>query len=333
MRRTWCRRPISGPTRVSSVSAATPSSRRGCTASPPTAPPPSWAAPKHRHDELLETGPADARPSATPWPGPRPALRDRLDGALATSRPGSAPWSSCATSTTCPTSRSPPSSASPSRPPRCACTVPAASSGSSSSRAAGDEEDARAVLTSRLRRLAERSPAADDTRRARPRAGATSRRACAARPSWRSTASCCEALRTLRTEVLEPAPGLLRRHPRGARGRGRAPRHPLDASRGRRVAYVGGIAAATARRRRRRDRARAAARPPAEPVRRRPRRAADDSPTGLAGTTAIVVRPHRAPRAVAQLVEHRSPKPKVGGSSPSCPAPPRTLPLGSPPWR
>ena len=27
------------------------------------------------------------------------------------------------------------------------------------------------------------------------------------------------------------------------------------------------------------------------------------------------------PRAVAQLVEHRSPKPAVGGSSPSCPAP------------
>ena len=31
-------------------------------------------------------------------------------------------------------------------------------------------------------------------------------------------------------------------------------------------------------------------------------------------------RPDRARRAVAQLVEHRSPKPAVGGSSPSCPA-------------
>src|SRR5690625_517933 len=31
-------------------------------------------------------------------------------------------------------------------------------------------------------------------------------------------------------------------------------------------------------------------------------------------------RPGGPPRAVAQLAEHRSPKPKVGGSSPSCPA-------------
>ena len=31
------------------------------------------------------------------------------------------------------------------------------------------------------------------------------------------------------------------------------------------------------------------------------------------------------PRAVAQLVEHRSPKPKVGGSIPFCPAPFPTL--------
>ena len=34
----------------------------------------------------------------------------------------------------------------------------------------------------------------------------------------------------------------------------------------------------------------------------------------------LLVRPDRARRAVAQLVEHRSPKPAVGGSSPSCPA-------------
>ena len=39
--------------------------------------------------------------------------------------------------------------------------------------------------------------------------GATSSSACAARPSWSSTASCCGPCGTLRTEVLEPAPGLL----------------------------------------------------------------------------------------------------------------------------
>ena len=40
------------------------------------------------------------------------------------------------------------------------------------------------------------------------------------------------------------------------------------------------------------------------------------------GLAAILsgLRPDRARRAVAQLVEHRSPKPAVGGSSPSCPA-------------
>jgi large subunit ribosomal protein L33 len=40
----------------------------------------------------------------------------------------------------------------------------------------------------------------------------------------------------------------------------------------------------------------------------------------------LVALPVALPRAVAQLVEHRSPKPTVGGSSPSCPA---HIPMGA----
>ena len=74
---------------------------------------------------------------------------------------------------------------------------------------------------------------------------ATSSPACAARPSWPSTARCCAPCTTLRTELLEPSPGLLpdilvALEAAGERG---AMRFLLT---GRRAAYLGGIAAATA---------------------------------------------------------------------------------------
>ena len=50
---------------------------------------------------------------------------------------------------------------------------------------------------------------------------------------------------------------------------------------------------------------------------------------GERNSRAILVRQAGPPRrAVAQLVEHRSPKPAVGGSSPSCPAKCRFLQTG-----
>ena len=54
------------------------------------------------------------------------------------------------------------------------------------------------------------------------------------------------ALHTLRTEVLEPAPGPARRDPGQPRGGGRAPRRPLAARRAAGWPTSGGIAAATA---------------------------------------------------------------------------------------
>ena len=122
------------------------------------------------------------------------------------------------------------------------------------------------------------------------------------------------SLRSLRTEVLEPAPGLLPEILAGLEQAGE--RHAIRAVlNGRRAAYLGGIAAATA--------AGAAGRHRA----RQPHRSASSSPAdetrqwGSAGASASVVA-SRPPRAVAQLAEHRSPKPAVGGSIPSCPAHP-----------
>ena len=56
--------------------------------------------------------------------------------------------------------------------------------------------------------------------------------------------------------------------------------------------------------------------------------ASDQRQRGMATTACVAGERNERPaslghpqRAVAQLVEHRSPKPTVGGSSPSCPAP------------
>ena len=250
-------------------------------------------------------------------------------------RPGCGPSSCSATSTTCPTRRSPPSSASPSRRPRCACTGPAASCASTCSPC-----PARRSSTARPRPHASRrrgrrpcgvtrsptgwptSPSGsvelDDAER-----GATSSSACAARPSSCSTASCCAPCGPCAPRCSSPRPGLLADILASLEeaGERRAVRSLLS---GRRAAYVGGIAAAAAAaaaaggalviasRSRRRLAARRLTRP-------------DGSMFGpLSGRLFAILPPWTVPpRAVAQLVEHRSPKPAVGGSSPSCPAPVR----------
>ena len=131
--------------------------------------------------------------------------------------------------------------------PRSASTGPAASCGSGCSRCRGEESRARRtpVQCDQVARPA--FPRSSTAARAGRTGGAraTWTPACAARPSWCSTASCCKALRTLRTDVLEPAPGTLTAilaslEAAGERG---AMRSLLT---GRRAAYVGGIAAATA---------------------------------------------------------------------------------------
>ena len=150
------------------------------------------------------------------------------------------------------------------------------------------------------------------------------------------------ALQRLRTEVLDPAPGPGRRHPGGHS------RRPASATPSARCSPGGGSPTSVAS---------PPPRPPAPPGRsccaaRSPqgtssptspagpggrtggqpaspavpgsayaRHAARD-PTWSIGGSGGYHRPpsNEPPRAVAQLVEHRSPKPAVGGSSPSCPA-------------
>ena len=96
-----------------SGSAATPSSRRGCTGSPPTARPPTSA--KRRPPPPRG---ARATTSSPPTTGPRSTRRRSAERrascgtgsrrrARTTSRRGCGPSSCCATSTTCPTRRSP----------------------------------------------------------------------------------------------------------------------------------------------------------------------------------------------------------------------------------
>ena len=117
-----------------------------------------------------------------------------------------------------------------------------------------------------------------------------------------------------------------RRHARRAHRRGRA-RRAADAA-------VGPPARVRRcdrrhRGRRRRDR-RAADRPLPATVARLARltrqlRPGPAAPGGILRGRCYPARPGpRARRAVAQLAEHRSPKPAVGGSSPSCPARTRT---------
>ena len=154
---------------------------------------------------------------------------------------------------------------------------------------------------------------------------ATSSRACAARPSWPATGGCSAASQLLRTRYLEPAPGLLAQTLAALERGGRAPGRPLDAHRapprlrgrdrrGRRGRRPRPPRRSLVARSRRRVASRSPAEPPA-PAR------GDSAGSRHATRLANLDRPApRARRAVAQLAEHRSPKPAVGGSSPSCPA-------------
>ena len=167
-----------------------------------------------------------------------------------------------------------------------------------------------------------------------PPHAATSSAACAARPSSSSTASCCAACAALRTEVLEPPAGPAADVLAGLEEAGERRRPRCSRAAG--AAYLGGLAAATAAGRRRAcsSLGRPRRRSPA-PARRSPGRAASGGPVGRFGAVqgaadrAGLVRSlarDGPPRAVAQLVEQRSPKPQVGGSSPSCPAPSHVRP-------
>ena len=128
-------------------------------------------------------------------------------------------------------------------------------------------------------------------------------------------------LQLLRTRYLEPAPGLLAQTLAALEeaGERQAMRSILS---GRRLAYVGaigGAAVAAGHRGDGDDRAPLpSTRGPCHHLSRAPLRSPPR--TGLGAAAILAVRPDRARRAVAQLVEHRSPKPAVGGSSPSCPA-------------
>ena len=134
-------------------------------------------------------------------------------------------------------------------------------------------------------------------------------------------------LQLLRTRYLEPAPGLLAQTLAAIEEAGeRQAVHSILS--GRRLAYAGAIGGAAV-----------AAGTAADGDDRPPFRGGVPSPPRADGACVgpgppppgsprvprtrcypCVLRPDRARRAVAQLVEHRSPKPAVGGSSPSCPA-------------
>ena len=165
-------------------------------------------------------------------------------------------------------------------------------------------------------------------------AGATSSRCLRCQAELVQYRKLLRALHALRTEVLEPAPGLLSDILASLEeaGERRAVRSMLT---GRRAAYVGGIAAATAagaagaiviatRSTRPHRPRRLSDRRGGWPLERR--LSAADEPRVRFGEAfvrrgASLPPGYRPPRrAVAQLVEHRSPKPAVGGSSPSCPA-------------
>ena len=287
---------------------------------------PAHAAPPRRARRGRRAGrratPTTTRPS---WPT-RPTCATGWRERSTCCRPGCGRSSCCATSTTCPTRPSPPSWASPSRRPRCACTGPGASCASELFPVPGRTRAGRGAEPMRcddIGRGPGRRPPTDRCRLDRRAPAATSSSACAARPSSSSTGSCCGALRTLRTEVLEPAPGLLAEILATVEAGRRAPRRPVAAQRppGRPTSAAWPRPPRPGRRRRHRARHPLPAGPASRwPVDRRP------------GSRRLPTRPAEdlgAPRgsfprrAVAQLAEHRSPKPAVGGSSPSCPARPR----------
>ena len=200
---------------------------------------------------------------------------------------------------------------------RCGCTGPAASCATCCTTKEPKPmrcDEVTALLPGAGRR---RSPTSTS------RSSATSRRACAARPSSPATAACCARLALLRTRYVEPTPGLLGETLAALDRRRRARRASARSLSGRRLAYAGAIGGTAV--------AAGATAACSSPGPRTP-------PSALAGCAELTPASGRAPgvrsrsrcyprrpgprarRAVAQLAEHRSPKPAVGGSSPSCPA-------------
>ena len=166
---------------------------------------------RHRHDVLDDSAPvADPRTDHDPQlraDAQRPA-QPPDPGARRPSPASSAPSSCCATSTTCPTRRSPPSSASPRRRPRCASTGPARSCGAE----LFPRRSARRRPPMRCDELSRRSWRPGRRRHGAAWAGTsdvTSSGACAARPSWCSTARCCGRCDRCAPRFSSPPPGLL----------------------------------------------------------------------------------------------------------------------------
>ena len=200
---------------------------------------------KHRHERARRR-----RPVVDERPGPRPgALAPRPPTARPAHRGARGPAaqaagrSSCsATSTTCPTRPSPPSSGSPRPRPRSGSTGPARSSAEHAVPAAvrGGARCGVRTLADDLRGDRRRHGAAR-----RRRSDATSRAACGARPSSSSTASCSGRCGPCAPRCSSPRPACSPTSWPASRTAGE--RHAIRSIlSGRRVAYLGGLAAAAA---------------------------------------------------------------------------------------
>ena len=203
--RTWCRRPTSEPSGASVASAATRSSPRGCTGSPPTARTRSWpSAGKHRHDVLDDTDPiADDRPQRPQLQADATAAAPRLTEALEDLPPKLRQVVVLRDIYDLPHEAIAAELGSPRPPPRCASTGHARSCGRTCSPA---------VSRRPPMRCEERRRPGGRRRRVGPHwAHRTSpRRAVLALPGRDGAVpQGPRALRAMRTEVLEPAPGLL----------------------------------------------------------------------------------------------------------------------------
>ena len=197
---------------------------------------------KHRHEVLDDANPvADDHPppirSSRPTPPPSgTGSRTRWS----TCRPSSARWWCCGTSTTCPTRRSRPSSGSPRPRPRSASTGRARSCGRTCSPAVWRRPPMRCEeLSEGLAAAADGSVLLGRNER---RHVERCLRCQAELVQYRKV---LRAMRAMRTEVLEPAPGLLADVLANleAAGERRAIRSMIQ---GHRAAYLGGLAAATA---------------------------------------------------------------------------------------
>ena len=205
-----------------------------------------------------------------------------------------------------PTRRSPPSSASPRRPRRFVCTEPVAGCASRCSTVATTVDELRMRCADAHRAAAPRRPRGNPVpgRAAR----ATSSTACGARPTSAQHRRLHRGLRQLADRrVSAPGQSGSKRCSAAIDEANTSGRRP-DALR--RAAVLGGMAAVTA----------AGAASVLVLSTRRGAGSAGADCSGRSGGPLLRLGVPTCPRAVAQLEELRSPKPVVGGSSPSCPA-------------